>query len=618
MLVLAWGLWVSKEFQTVAAGVAIFLFGMLFLEEGFSAFTGGALETVLQRSTKTLPRSLSFGVVSTSVMQSSSLVSVLTISFLSAGLLGLREGIGIIYGANIGTTTGAWLMAGFGMKVKISAYAMPMLVFGLFCVLQKSKALKGVGNILAGMGFLFLGIHFMKEGFESVKESIDLATFAIPGLLGLVAFTLIGVFATVVMQSSHATLMLIIAALAADQITYENALALAIGANIGTTITAILGSLSANIAGKRLAAAHLIFNVTTAAIAIIFIGPFRDAVDLVSIQVGIAEDNWTLKLAVFHTLFNLAGVIVMSPMVGPLVRLLESRIPDRADPDSDSARYLNEAALSLPNTALEVLGKEVQHLFDNAFELIAHGTGFHRRDVLSKVSLTERVNDDRDVMHENVLDGYYRRIKQIYNDIVAFAVRAQENMSGEQTEEVYSLRIACRNTAQAVKAMTFMMPNIEKYADSSNTAIKEQYDALRLHIAHLLRRLYEVRGVDLNTRFIAFDRLKGAVKEHDVLAEGKLDRLVRDQKITPLMATSLMNDAAHATEVAELLIEAGERLWVPRRSAMQLIRDDMLTEEAPDETFGQTFDAEASGIYPRIVGVELTDEYHRITEEDPK
>ncbi len=170
LLLLFYGFWVSPDFKEIAAGVAVFLFGMLFLEQGFQAFTGGLLEKLLQRTTSSTWKSLSFGVVSTTLMQSSSLVSVITISFLGAGLIDLAAGVGIIFGANLGTTTGAWLIAGFGMKVKISAYAMPMLVTGIILVFQKSKSLKGVGYILAGLGFLFLGIHFMKEALRpSVK-----------------------------------------------------------------------------------------------------------------------------------------------------------------------------------------------------------------------------------------------------------------------------------------------------------------------------------------------------------------------------------------------------------------------------------------------------------------
>ena len=161
------------------------------------------------------------------------------------------------FGANIGTTATAWLVSIFGLNIKVSALAMPMLAFGILFVFQKSKSLKGIGHVLAGLGFFFLGIHFMKQGFDVYKDSINLADYAMPGFWGLIVYTAIGVVITLILQSSSAAMALILTALAAGQITYNNSLALAIGANIGTTITAILGALSANVAGKRLAGAHL-------------------------------------------------------------------------------------------------------------------------------------------------------------------------------------------------------------------------------------------------------------------------------------------------------------------------------------------------------------------------
>ena len=137
---------------------------MLMLEDGFKLFSGGFLEKLLARATGNTFRSISFGILTTTLMQSSSLISVITISFLSAGLISLVAGVGIIFGANIGTTTGAWLVAGFGLKVKISAYAMPMLALAIVLVFQRNKYMRGIGYVLAGLGFLFLGIHYMKEG----------------------------------------------------------------------------------------------------------------------------------------------------------------------------------------------------------------------------------------------------------------------------------------------------------------------------------------------------------------------------------------------------------------------------------------------------------------------
>ena len=170
--ILLYWFWISPEFKEISAWVSIFLFWMIFLQDGFKTFTWWSLEKVLQKSTNKTWKSLLFGFSSATIMQSSSLVSLLTISFLSAELITLIQWIWIIFWANIGTTTGAWLIAAFWMKINLSVYAMPMLVFGLIFNLQKSKTLKWVGSILAGLGFLFLGIHYMKEWFESFQNSI--------------------------------------------------------------------------------------------------------------------------------------------------------------------------------------------------------------------------------------------------------------------------------------------------------------------------------------------------------------------------------------------------------------------------------------------------------------
>jgi phosphate:Na+ symporter len=579
LLILAYGFWISPDFKEIAAGVAIFLFGMLFLEEGFKAFTGGVLESVLRRTTDRLWKSLSFGVVSTTVMQSSSLVSVITISFLSAGLIGLSEGIGIIFGANLGTTTGAWLVAGFGLKVKISAYAMPMLVFGIILVFQKSKSLKGIGYVLAGLGFLFLGIHHMKEGFEAFKDSIDLAAYAIPGLKGLILFTLIGVFATVVMQSSHATLVLIITALAAQQITYENALALAIGANVGTTITAILGAMSANVEGKRLAGAHLIFNVVTGMIAIIFIQHFLQAVNWVSASVGIAEDDYTLKLAVFHTLFNLAGIIVMLPFTSRLVTFLEHvlKTPKRK---VSEPRYLNSAVLEMPDAAMEAVRNETRHLFDNAFDVIAHALNLSPQALRSDQNLEQVVAQPAKVQKIDIDTHYEQRIKSLYSAIVAFISQVKTDGSTEQQEVLYSLRMASRNIVEAVKDIKHLQKNLVHYLVSPNADIRKEYNRIRSQLAEVLREIAELsQSDDKQIAVLSLDGVSVSMEENDVLLNGDLDRLIREHRISAEMATSLMNDGAYAYDVANNLISMAKAVFAPHEIGDHVAEQDVALSE---------------------------------------
>ncbi len=576
--VLAYGFWVSPDFKQIAAGVAIFLFGMLFLEDGFKAFTGGILEKILKRTTDKLWKSMSFGIVSTSIMQSSSLVSVITISFLSAGLIGLAAGIGIVFGANLGTTTGAWLIAGFGLKIDIAAYSMPMLVFCIILAFQGSKAAKGIGYILAGLGFLFLGIHYMKEGFQTFKETIDLAQFAVPGLTGLLIYTGIGIFATVVMQSSHATLVITITALAAGQITYENALALAIGANIGTCITAILGAISANVEGRRLAAAHLIFNVTTGVVAIIFMNYILVAVDWISGHVGIASDDWTLKLAVFHTLFNTLGITIMVPLLNQLVNLLQRIIPE---PKADlvAPLYLNDAVAEFPDTLVETVRKEVLHLYDNAFEVLAHGLNLHRHDIRSDADLFELTQQPEKLMEFDLDDIYGRRVKVLYNAIVEFTSRNQGQLPQEHMERVYVLREAARDIVEAIKDVKHMRKNLITYIVSDNASIKAEYNKIRAQLGEILRELTTLRDAGEEADMVALDGLRLQMEENDVTLNGDLDRLIREGKITAPMATSLMNDSSYSYDVARNLIAAGGGLFGSHDMGMHKAARDIDLDE---------------------------------------
>ena len=583
LLVLAYGFWVSPDFKEIAAGVAIFLFGMLALEEGFKAFTGGLLERLLRKTTDGLWKSLSFGIVSTTLMQSSSLVSVITISFLSAGLIGLASGIGIIFGANLGTTTGAWLIAGFGLKVKISAYAMPMLVFGVILIFQKSRSMKGLGYILAGLGFLFLGIHHMKEGFEAFRDTIDLTAFAVSGYTGLFLFAALGVAATVIMQSSHATLVIIITALAAQQVTYENALALAIGANIGTTITAILGSMSSNVQGKRLAAAHLIFNVATAAIAIAFIYQIKDLVTVVSAWVGIASDDYTLQLAVFHTIFNTIGIVVMMPFINQLVNFLMKIMPEKRVAAA-MPKYLNDSAFELPDTAIEAVRKETLRLYDNAFEIIAHGLSLHRHDILSERDLEEVANASSKPIPIDLDEEYNLNIKGLYGEIVHFVSRAQATMNEEQADELFRLRAAGRDIVEAIKDTKHMHKNLVRFIGTDNADIRGEYNKIRVQLGEVLRRIGEVRQSEDEVTVLSFDSLRVEMEDEDSTRNGTLEALIREKKISADMATSLMNDAAYAYDVAKNLVQLGELLFSPGDLALRQAEQDVaLTEEEIEE-----------------------------------
>ncbi len=579
-IILGWGFWISPEFKTISAGVAIFMFGMLSLENGFKVFSGGVLERVLARSTDKLWKSLSFGVVSTSILQSSSLVSVITISFLSAGLIGLTQGMGIIFGSNLGTTTGAWLVAGFGLKVKISAYAMPILVFGIVLIFQKSKTLNGLGYVLAGLGFLFLGIHYMKEGFETFKDAIDLTQFAIGGMAGLMIYALIGIVATVIMQSSHATLVITITALASGQLSYENALAIAIGANVGTTITAILGSLSSNYQGKQLAAAHLVFNLVTGLLAIALLDHLLQLVEVISAYSGIDAQDFTLKLAVFHTLFNLLGVIVMVPLLQYLATLLQRFIKEKAVSRS-KARYLNESTLAYPDTATEAIRNETLHMWDNTVDLFAHGIQVKVDELMNSDLQLEALIKQRKTSDIFDIDNYYNiKIKGIYGDIISYLSKAEFGWESEQSGEIHWLRRANQYMVEAIKDLKHLQKNLNRYSKGHNSAIKDQYDLFRYYIAEILRRLDEIRRADMSElHSLMIDELK--IDYESMLDEQseRIDHLIRSGEISAEMGISLMNDKSYVYSMIQKFMQIGETLFVRHSKALSDLDKQMQLDE---------------------------------------
>ena len=567
LIFLGWAFFISPTIKEVAAGVSILLFGMIMLEEGFNAFVEGPLQKLLKRVTNKLYKSLGLGFLSTALLQSSSLISVITISFLSAGLLELPAGIGIIFGANLGTTATAWLVSTFGLKIKVSALAMPMLAFGILFVFQKSKNLKGIGYILAGLGFFFLGIHFMKQGFDVYQDNINLADYAMPGFWGLIVYTLIGILITLILQSSSAAMALILTALAVGQVTYYNSLALAIGANVGTTITAIIGSLTSNVVGKRLAGAHLIFNMVTGLIALVFITQLGQLVDYISSSTGISADNYPIKLSIFHTIFNLIGVIVMVPFIKPLVKLLKRLFVEKEkDDEIEYPKYLNESVLAYPQTALSALQDESKRLFEKAtFEIISHGLNLHRTDIMGDKKLKKVVKKSKEELDVDIDELYYNKVKIIYSKIIKYATLAQSKFSlpPESMEAFTRIKLANRNIVETIKDIRGLRKNVSQYMLSDNKYIQKEYDKLRHKVSRVLREIYVTQKDEApETHLKRLEVLKEKANKSDVLLNGTLDKLIREQKISSIMATSLANDSDNVAGIMKRLIETAELLYI--------------------------------------------------------
>ncbi len=565
LIALAVALYFNPNFKTITAGVAILLFGMVLLEEGFQTFTRGPLQNFLKKATNKVYKSITAGAFVTTLLQSSSLVSVITISFISAGLISLAGGIGLIFGANIGSTTTAWLVAGFGLKIKISALAMPMIIFGLIFSFQKSGTLKGLGNILAGLGFFFLGIFFMKEGFDVFSQHIDLTQYAVSGFLGVLLYTFIGIIITIVLQSSAASLVLVLTALSAGQIEYENALALAIGANIGTTITAILGSLKSNIAGKRLAGAHLIFNIITGLIALIFIYPLATFVNFLSDLVHIAPTDYTLKLALFHTIFNVIGVLIMIPFIQKLESFLLKFFNEKNSKDINDPKYLNEAVLKYPDATISALIKETKFLYKNAvFEIVSHAVNIHREDIISNLKIKKIIKKSTKNFNVNIDNLYYKKFKLIYGEILRYATTAQNDLklSKKQNNSITDIKIANRKMVEIIKDARELNKNLTRSFTLENKDLLNEYNSFRKKLTQVLRVIYLFRTEEKSKKYAEkLDNLKKKAKENIRQSNKSIDKLIRKNLISAEMASSLFNDNTNVNDMIKKLIEVAELLY---------------------------------------------------------
>lgn len=350
-----------EMFATFAGGLGLFLLGMRLMTEGLRVAAGRALRDVLQRYTKTRLRGLFAGASITALVQSSSAVTVAAIGFVNAGLLRLEHAIWVVFGANVGTTMTGWLVALTGLSFRLEPYALPAIGIGMLLSLTGPSTRRGaLGEAIAGLGLFFVGLTFLQDAFTSVAAQTDLGAIGAHSALAGLAFFGVGTLLTVVMQSSSAAIALTLSAATTGLIGEVAAAAMVIGANVGTTSTAILATIGATPNARRAAAAHVIFNVLAAAVALLLLPVLIAAIDGVLATTGVRPKPATL-LAAFHTTFNVLGVALMWPMSRRLVVVLGRRFKTREEEET-KPRHLDANVLAIPSVAVRALDLEVRRV----------------------------------------------------------------------------------------------------------------------------------------------------------------------------------------------------------------------------------------------------------------
>ncbi|MGE0713600.1 MAG: Na/Pi cotransporter family protein [Planctomycetota bacterium] len=345
---------------TILGGVGLFLLGMVLLTDGLKALAGDSLRTFLARFTGGRLSAVAAGTAVTAIVQSSSATTLATIGFVSAGLLTFEQAIGVILGANLGTTSTGWLVSLLGLKLSLGKLALPLVGVGALLKLLTRERAAHAGLALAGFGLIFFGIETLQTGMAALSARIDPADLPGSGLGGRALLVVVGVVMTVVMQSSSAAMATTLTALHSGTLDLSQAAALAIGQNVGTTITAGLAAIGANVAARRTALAHVLFNVLTGALAFASLPWLVPALDRGLRALGMSSP--ALQLAAFHTAFNLGGVLLFLPLTGPYARLITRLIPERGP---RLTRRLDQRAAGGP-LALDVAGLTLRDTLQEA------------------------------------------------------------------------------------------------------------------------------------------------------------------------------------------------------------------------------------------------------------
>jgi phosphate:Na+ symporter len=396
----------------IMGSLGVFLFGLKVMSEGLQKAAGSKLRAILSKATDNRLVGTVSGFLVTCAVQSSSATTVMVVAFCSAGLLTLGQSLGVIFGANIGTTTTAWIVSLLGFKVKIASFALPLIGIGFFSqFIQRWRTPHRIGQALVGFGLLFLGLALLKDAIPDVKSAPQVMEWIRrlepDSIRGLIAAMLFGTVITIIVQSSSASMAITLTAAAKGYIDFPTACAIALGQNIGTTTTAVLAAIGAPITAKRAALAHFLFNVIGSIWPILIFGPFLEFTDRMvpGNPYGTGEDALLgalpTHIAAFHTTFNVVNTLIFLPFVPQFQRLIEFIMPER-DPEDEIRHdlvYLTVPFGSTPELVLPAAQREVDRMAGVTLKMIdriqraLQSTGSEQRRLLDKIRSDELATD---------------------------------------------------------------------------------------------------------------------------------------------------------------------------------------------------------------------------------
>ena len=544
------------DLWTLLAGIGIFLFGIYLMEESLKALSGKAFKSIIRTYTSTPIRSVMSGTVATALLQSSSAVTLMVLAFVGAGIMTLTNAFGVVLGSNLGTTLTSWIVAAVGFKFSIESFALPFIGIGglgLIFFGRRSRT-ANVSKLMVGFGFLFLGLDYMKTSVEALSASVDLRSFR---NFNILFFLFIGFVITAIMQSSSAAMAIILTAVYGGVVDFYNATAMVIGINLGTTITVMIGSIGGVIAKKQVALGHVIFNIITGVIALIFLRPLNYLV----LQVFPAGNDRMLALALFHTIFNLAGLILFFPFMKLVALWIAKIIKEKKHRLS---LYIHNVSYEVPEAAIEAIKKETTRLLRMVMKYNLRLFNLDPKLVISND--LERFPGGDKPEHAEL----YASIKTIQSEIFLFASELQgRELSGEEAVRLNRILQSIHHCVASAKTLKDIAHELDSMDQSELPLIGHKLQQFRKSVLHFYIILDELLEKENNA--INLPRL---VKTIQTLKENE-EEIMKD-------FSSLIHKGRLSEEYISSFLSASRSFYLSLRQLTLAVKDVILTQEQSD------------------------------------
>lgn len=469
------------EYWKFLAGFGLFHFGMTQLEVGIKEIAGKRFKLFLKKYTTNRFLAVINGALTTVLFQSSSIILLIVIAFAGAGIISLSNSLGIILGANLGTTITGWLVSYFGFKVNINSFIFPIIGLGSLGSIFISQRFKfyHIFRVSIAIGLLLMGLEFMREGMSGLANLIDIQKIE---KLGLWAFFAFGLIVTAVIQSSSAMMIITLGALHSNIITIIPAAFIVVGADLGTTMTALLASLQGTSVKKRVGLAHLFFNLCTAILAIFAAKPI---LRILETNTGITDPLYVL--VGFHSSFNVLGILLFFPFLGLFEKFL-NRLFLRDY--SKSCLFIHKVSTEVPEASLEAIRLELNHFIQIVFNFNSRLIGFEMK--IKEEKKHDSILFLTGLRKEEETIKIYEKIKKTEIELLEYFVDLQhQKLEKNESKALHQYIIVLRNGVQSAKSAKDIQHNLKEFQDSVAQEIEDMMKEIRLNYSPIQMRIYD-------------------------------------------------------------------------------------------------------------------------------